>query len=39
MAKAAKQAEVTHPYSGEILAPEFLGPKGISAKAIMPHGT
>jgi addiction module HigA family antidote len=38
MAKAAKAVEVTHPHPGEILASEFLEPRGISpdilAKAI-----
>jgi addiction module HigA family antidote len=34
MAKAAKQAEVTHPHPGEILASEFLATKGISPEAL-----
>jgi addiction module HigA family antidote len=34
MAKAAKQAALTHPHPGEILASEFLDPKGIAAEAL-----
>lgn len=34
MAKAAKQAEVTPPHPGEILASEFLEPKGISPETL-----
>jgi addiction module HigA family antidote len=34
MAKAAKKAEITHPHPGEILASEFLEPKGISAETL-----
>ncbi len=34
MAKAAKQAEVRHPHPGEILAGEFLEPKGIAVETL-----
>jgi addiction module HigA family antidote len=34
MAKAAKKAEFTHPHPGEILASEFLEPKGISPETL-----
>jgi len=34
MAKAAKQAEITHPHPGEILASEFLEAGGISAETL-----
>ena len=34
MAKAAKTPEITHPHPGEILASEFLEPKGIAAETL-----
>jgi addiction module HigA family antidote len=34
MAKAAKKAEITHPHPGEILASEFLEPKGIAPETL-----
>ncbi len=34
MAKAAKQIEITNPHPGEILASEFLEPKGISPETL-----
>ncbi len=34
MAKAAKKAEITHPHPGEILASEFLEPRGISVETL-----
>ncbi len=34
MAKAAKQAEVSHPHPGEILAAEFLEARGIAVETL-----
>lgn len=34
MAKAAKKAEITHPHPGEILAAEFLDPRGIAVETL-----
>ena len=46
MAKAARQAQVTHPHPGEVPGSGFLGRRGISPEtlaralaAIVPHGT
>lgn len=34
MAKAAKKSEITHPHPGDILAAEFLEPKGIAPETL-----